>query len=105
MSDARVLTAAGADQHYVGNVDARFFLHNAALDVLRRVRTCVALDHAYMLDHYAILARIDRQYPAAFAAVASRHHFYGVTLAHANNAAFRTLMPVADCHDLPDLRS
>src|SRR5258708_26271179 len=34
VSDPRVLAAIGADHHHVGNADARFLLHDAALGVL-----------------------------------------------------------------------
>ena len=68
VADAGVLAATGADHHHIGNVDGSLFFHDAALDVFRRIRARVALDDVGVLDDHAVLARVDREHAAAFAA-------------------------------------
>src|SRR5580692_6732386 len=105
VADAGVLTAAGADDHHVGNVDGRFFFDDAALDVFLRIRPRVALDDRDVLDHQAIRFGVDREHASGLARVAPGHHFDVVALANLNPVAYCALMPQCPCHCLPNLRS
>src|SRR5690348_10316672 len=69
VADARVLAAARANHHHVGNVDGRFLLHDPALDVLRRIGTRVALDDTDVLHDHGVLREVDEEHPAAFSGV------------------------------------
>src|SRR5258707_455672 len=101
--NARVLAAIGADHHHIGNVDARFLLDDAALDVLARVGTGVAFHDGDMLDHHRVFLGVDAEHAAALAGIAPGDHAHLVTLADANGAALGAF--VCECHRLPNLRS
>src|SRR5216684_1324051 len=103
MADARVLAAAPANHHHVRDVDSRFFLHDPALDVLRRVGTRVPLDDADVLDHHGVLLRVDRKHAPALAGVFSGNHLDVIALADLNRVPFGSF--VSECHGLPNLRS
>src|ERR1700682_377369 len=99
----RVLPATGADHHYVRHVDSSFLLHDAALDVLARVRPRVALHDGYVLDHHGVFLRVDGKHAAALAGIAPSNHAYLVTLAYADGVPLGSF--VCQCHRLPNLRS
>src|SRR6202007_660992 len=84
MADARVLAAARANHHHVGNGNAPFFLHDSSLDVLRRVGTRMALDDAHVLDHHGVLLRVDRKHAPALPGVLAGEHLDVVALADLN---------------------
>src|SRR5271168_5608348 len=65
---ARVLAASRADQQHVRHMHWPFLLQNSTLDVLRRVRTRVLLDHVRVLYRH-------RQFPGIH-----RKHFPGLPL-------------------------
>src|SRR4029077_14261667 len=90
--DARVLSAIRAVHHHVGNVNARFLLHDPALDVLSRVRTRMALHDGHVLDHHGIFLRVDAEHAPAFPGVAPRNYSHLVTFANANGAALGALV-------------
>src|SRR5258708_4604221 len=101
--NARVLAAIGADHHHIGNVDARFLLDDAALDVLARVGTGVALHDGDMLDHHRVFLGVDAEHAAALAGIAPGDYPHLVALANSDGAALRAF--VCECHCLPNLRS
>src|SRR5260370_6840840 len=82
VANPRMLAAASADHHHVRDVDPRFFLHDPALDVLRRVGTRVPLDNADVLDHHGVLLRVDRKHPPALPVIFPGHHLTLIPLAH-----------------------
>src|SRR5580692_9610217 len=100
VADARVFIAASANDQHIRNVDARFFLHDPALDVLLRIRPGVALDDAYVLHHYSVLLCVDGKHTAALAGVFSGDHFHIVTLADGDGVPLGSFM--SECHGLPN---
>src|SRR5467141_225771 len=98
-----VLAATSANHHHVRDVDSRFLLHDPALDILRRVRTRMPLDDAYVLDHHGVLLRIDRKHAAALPRVFPGHHLDVIALANLNRVPLGSF--VSQCHGLPNLRS
>src|SRR5882762_5455549 len=103
VADAAVLAAIGANHHHVGNVDACFLFDDAALDVLSRIRTGVALHDGDVLDHHRVFLGVDAKHAPALAGIASGNDTHLVTLADADGAALSAF--VSKCHCLPDLRS
>src|SRR5438445_2525331 len=67
--DAAVLAAISANDHHVGNVDARLFLDDAALDVLARVRAGMTLHDGDVLDNHRVFLGVDAEHSAALAVV------------------------------------
>src|ERR1700735_5214793 len=61
------LSASRADQHHVRHMHWPFLLQNAALDILRRVRTRVLLHDVRVLDSHRPIPLIHRQYFSGFA--------------------------------------
>src|SRR5690349_5012389 len=103
MADPRVLTAARANHHHVGDVDGRFLFHDPALDVLRRVGARVALDDADVLNNHGILHSVHEEHAAAFPGVLAGQHLDLIAFADLNP---KPLGPcVCQCHELPNLRS
>src|SRR5713226_2527897 len=103
VANPRMLAAAPANDHHVRDVDPRFFLHDPALDVLRRVGTRVPLDDADVLDHHGVLLRVDRKHAPTLAGVFSGNHLDVIALANLNGVPFGSF--VSQCHVLPNLRS
>src|SRR5229473_244812 len=54
VTNARLRAALGTHELHVARVKRGLALHDAALDVLVRVRLRVALDHVHAFDHEAI---------------------------------------------------
>src|SRR5579859_5564993 len=103
VADPRVLAAARANDHHVGNVDGRFFFHDPALDVLRRVGTRVALDDADVLDDHGVFCCVHEKHAPAFSSVFAGQHLDLIALADLDPVPLRSF--VCQCHDLPNLRS
>src|SRR5579859_5974110 len=102
VADAGVLSAAGADDQHVRDVHRAFFFHNAALDVLVRIRARVTLDDVGVLHNNGVLRGIHGQYAPALAGVAPGHHLHLVALANLNSYLFCCLC----AHfSLPNFRS
>src|SRR5581483_2782376 len=76
--------ALRADDHDVGNVDRTFALRDAALDLLGRIRTRMALDHRNVLDQDAAEPRVHVQHAPGLAFVPSRDHLDGIVLPQLN---------------------
>src|SRR5258706_11896778 len=70
MPDAAVLAAIRANDHYVGNVNSRFFFDDAALDVFAGVGAGVALHDSDVLDHDRVFLGVDAKHAAALAGIA-----------------------------------
>src|SRR6266852_6285593 len=98
-----MLAAIGANHHDVGDVDACFLLHDAALDVLARVGAGVALHDGDVLNDHGVFLGVDAKHAAALAGVAPGDHAYLVAFADADGAALRAF--VSESHCLPNLRS
>src|SRR6267378_1808581 len=103
VANPRVLAAAPANDHHVRDVDPRFFLDDSALDVLRRVGTCVPLDDSDVLDHHGVPLRVNRKHAPALAGIFSGDHFDVIALANLNSVPLGSF--VSQCHVLPNLRS
>src|SRR5690242_21264103 len=101
MAGSRMLTASGANQHYVGNVDRPFFIENTAPNVLRRIGARMLLDNVGVLDGHASLLEIDREHFTGDSFGAARHHSYRVAVAYAQ----RSRLYVYLSHGLPHFRS
>jgi len=66
---ARMLSAVLAHDRDIRNIDRRFFLHDAALDVALGICPRVALDHLNAFDHDLSVRGHDDQNSAGFASV------------------------------------
>src|SRR4030067_853465 len=62
------LTRGGIEQHHVGNMDRRLFLHDPARHVLGRISFGMAFNHVHILDQHAVV-RKHAQHRATFALV------------------------------------
>src|SRR5258708_7318613 len=99
--NARVLAAIGADHHHIGDVDARFFLDDAALDVLPWVGAGVAFPDCDVLDNDRVFLGVDAEHAAALAGISPGGHAHLVTPADANGASLRAF--VCEGHPLTNL--
>src|SRR6185436_3473115 len=73
------LTVLAHDGH-IGNVDGRFTLHDAALDILLGVRPRVALDHLNALDDNPLLVWNNNQDATRLAAILTAQYGHFVVL-------------------------
>src|SRR5258708_3147302 len=95
MADAR-RPATGADNHHIGNRNARFLLRDAALDVALRVGADVLLHHHDVLHQNFALGGKNAQYTSLLASVATGDHLHLViTLDISSYMHFSTFSNVA----------
>src|SRR5262245_12081199 len=88
VADTGVLAAAPANNHHVRRIDSSLFFHDAALDVLRRIRASVALDDVGVFHDHRVLSRIDGKHAAGLARIAPAHHLHLVAFANLNPDLF-----------------
>src|SRR5207245_9076625 len=69
--NAGMLLAVFANERDIGNVDRRFLLDDAALDVFLRIRAGVPLDHLDTFDHKLLVLGNHDQDAAGLAAILS----------------------------------
>src|SRR3981081_2295828 len=74
VANPAMLAAIGANHHHVGNVDARFFFDDAALDVLAGIRAGVALHDSDVLNNDRVLLRVYAEHAAALTGIAPGNH-------------------------------
>src|SRR6185312_15852236 len=71
-------SALGADNHEIRDLDGRFVLGDAALDLALGIGAGVALDHHHRLDQRAALGGIGAQHLALLALVAPGDDLYQI---------------------------